>query len=566
MSDRPPHGNATVSNASVSGKMRQRSRQACGPCRQRKRKCDGQFPCSTCTGYGYDCQYMDEPSKAAKRSADDAGLLPLPPAKEARVLEWQDTHANRAPAISTPSSGILEPLKLRYMGRHSSVAFPMTVGLEMQAANPPRLHSFAYNPGVRAEPGCGVNFDLATYISWDKVKNLMDVYSLTVHPVFGILDLERLSQRGEEHWHGRDQGLGFEALISGVIGLGSLFSGFLGEDQEMRIVRHAKEILEDASIGRVPSIDKIAGWILRTVYVRTTSRPHSAWMCSCTTMHLVEAAGLHQPLDAVVLTTGDSGKKALEDIAETRERIAQIAQCLNIIIAYDYGRSVVNLGLTWKSGLRDGVRQGDWTPQLFDLVGAVPLDRHADDAARRNELMAGLDKVAQTVVEHDFLVLIKADLAFCLFRRLRVLEWTWPPGSLHTIVSVGLLALPAARRLMVQNHPWWNVVGTVFQFICVLIAIDTTESLETISEAMETLEMITERLSTHLAIEALHTARHLVRASLEKKHKGISILERVSGISDGAEGQWPSLGSFLESFQQTPSMDMDFLLGMDLLL
>ncbi|KAF4282363.1 hypothetical protein KXW65_001401 [Aspergillus fumigatus] len=557
--------NAPVSSALPSGNMRQRSRQACAPCRQRKRKCDGKFPCSACTGYGYDCQFLDDSVKSVKRNADAVSSLPLPSTKAARLSEVTAKSLGGSSVISSSSHGILDPSKLRYMGRHASVAFPMTVGLELQAAKPPRLHSFAYNPGVRTEPSCGVSFNLTAFISWDKVRSLMDVYSSTVHPVFGLLDMERLYHRCEEHWHGKAQGLGLEALISGVIALSSLFSGFLSEEEETRVMLHAKEILEDASVSRKPSIDKIAGWILRTIYVRATSRPHSAWMCSCTLMHLVEAAGLHQPLDAVILTTGSSGRKALEDITETRDRIAQVAQCLNIIIAYDYGRSVIDLGLTWKRDSKSDAPSNDLTPQLFSLVGAVPLDNNADPAARRDELAMGLENLAKVSVEHDFLILVKADLAFCIYRRLRLLESVTPPAQLDRVIEIGFSTLPSARRLVAQNHPWWNVVGTVFQFICILVAIDTTESLEKIPEAVETLEMIAQRLNTHLANEALHTARYLINASLDKKRKGISILERVSGISaptdpDRLGGQWLPSDSLLDSFAQTPSIDMDFLL------
>ncbi|GFF50208.1 putative C6 transcription factor [Aspergillus udagawae] len=563
--------NATVSSALSSGNMRQRSRQACVPCRRRKRKCDGNFPCSTCTGYGYDCQFLEDSVKSVKRNAASLSPLPLPSAKAARLSEATAKSLGGSSVISSSSHGILEPSKLRYMDRHSSVAFPMTVGLELQAANSPRLHSFAYNPGVRAEPSCGVSFDLTAFISWDKVRSLMDVYSSTIHPVFGLLDMERLYHRCEEHWRGKAQGLGLEALISGVIALGSLFSGFLSGEEEIRVMLHAKDILEDASVSRIPSIDKIAGWILRTIYVRSTSRPHSAWLCSCTTMHLVEAAGLHRPLDAVILTTGGSGRKALEDIAETRDRIAQVAQCLNIIIAYDYGRSVVDLGLKWKRDSRCDAPSSDLTPQLFSLVGAVPLDNNADPVARRDELVVGLENLVKVPVEHDFLILVKADLAFCIYRRIRLLEPATPQAQLDRVIEIGRSTLPPARRLVAQNHPWWNVVVTVFQFICVLVAIDTAESLERIPEAVETMEMIAQRLNTHLANEALHTARLLINASLEKKRKGISILERVSGISapidsDRLGGQWLPSDSLLDSFSQTPSIDMDFLLGMDLLL
>ncbi len=50
---------------------------------------------------------------------------------------------------------------------------------------------------------------------------------------------------------------------------------------------------------------------------------------------------------------------------------------------------------------------------------------------------------------------------------------------------------------------------TVFQYVCVLLAIDTNESLRSVKGAMEMLERICEGLGTHVAREACGTARVL---------------------------------------------------------
>jgi hypothetical protein len=46
---------------------------------------------------------------------------------------------------------------------------------------------------------------------------------------------------------------------------------------------------------------------------------------------------------------------------------------------------------------------------------------------------------------------------------------------------------------------------------------------------MDTLEFIVGHLDTHLAREALSTARQLAHASLNKKRKGVEVLQRIVG-------------------------------------
>lgn len=131
------------------GHLRQRSRQACIPCRQRKRKCDGRLPCSTCTGYGYECRYKstnyheengsiinasgqraNATTNNAKRTSSTAAVdessTQLPPAKKAVRLTGESREGKQQQETvnyTPPPNGILEPSKSRYVGRHYQLLF-----------------------------------------------------------------------------------------------------------------------------------------------------------------------------------------------------------------------------------------------------------------------------------------------------------------------------------------------------------------------------------------------------------------------------------------------------------
>ncbi|KAJ5281918.1 hypothetical protein N7478_007290 [Penicillium angulare] len=51
---------------------RKRAKKACIPCHQRKRKCDAEYPCGTCTSYGYDCKYANDDTASTVSSGGQA--------------------------------------------------------------------------------------------------------------------------------------------------------------------------------------------------------------------------------------------------------------------------------------------------------------------------------------------------------------------------------------------------------------------------------------------------------------------------------------------------------------
>jgi hypothetical protein len=69
----------------------------------------------------------------------------------------------------------------------------------------------------------------------------------TVHPVFAVVEQNTFYEKVEKFWIEGNAPSAFEAIIAGVVALGSFFSAHLGHPREADIVQHAKEILEDES-------------------------------------------------------------------------------------------------------------------------------------------------------------------------------------------------------------------------------------------------------------------------------------------------------------------------------
>ena len=210
----------------------------------------------------------------------------------------------------------------------------------------------------------------------------------------------------------------------------------------------------------------------------------------------------------------------------------------------------------------------DFTPELCTLVEAVPLSRATDPGVAIHELSTALSQLAERSASHEFLILVRADLGFSVYRRLRLLKSNLRESLLEEVIAMGMSALPAARTLVSQNQPWWNVISTVFQFVCVLLAIDTQASLTHLPEVMDTLEMIVDQLDTHLANEAIATARGLVRALLEKRRRSIETLENILGpssdVSADAKSQAEQPTEIGDSYcYPQQASDLDLFLNMD---
>lgn len=153
------------------------------------------------------------------------------------------------------------------------------------------------------------------------------------------------------------------------------------------------------------------------------------------------------------------------------------------------------------------------------------------------------------------MVLTKADLAFCFYRRIYQLKMGIPNETIQLVINSGNAAIAAAEQLAGQGRMFWNVIGSVFQYTCVLLAIDTPASSAHISNAFESLGNLVRAADTGLTREALSMARRLLGLSRAKKRRELEMLEAVeASYQDSPPQPEPLAGS---SGEMTWDMDWD---------
>lgn len=547
---------------------RLRPRRACDECRKRKRKCDGGLPCSTCVRYEYTCRYEYGKSQRSARAASSVSQM-TPAARLSPTPEHAADGRVPTGGIEQQAS-FLEREKGRFLSHVSSVSQARSLGLGLELPEPPRLHSFGYHIGIRKELESSLSIRLPQLLSWDQASSCIDVFTSVIHPVFGFMNMEFIFQRAQGHWQGQLEGYPFEAVITGVIALGSLFSNRLGQEKELEIVLHAKNLLDDPVISRRPSQDLVMAWILRTIYSRATGRPNVAWLQSATTLHLIELTGIHY--DAARLpSSGEGTNTSMHDDSDLCARITSVAQSLHIMIAYDYGKSIIHLDSAVHHHIRP--RQGDFTLQLSELTNKISTaTTHSDLITNQAQLLQAMEQLMATPVDHDFLLLARAELCFAIHRRLHILGLGPTRQQTKLIVQAGTAALPAARRLSAQLHPWWNVTNALFQFVCVCLSIGTAETLTHIQPTIETFESVIQHFDTHLTQEAFSTVLLLTSACQGEKEKQANLLRFAKGMRSENDASFraqrgqgdlamfdPQVASLFDLYPESPFIDLQAL-------
>ncbi|EMC94093.1 hypothetical protein BAUCODRAFT_42013, partial [Baudoinia panamericana UAMH 10762] len=503
---------------------RQRSRAACAPCRHRKRKCDGRFPCGTCVRYEYQCEYSTSSKRTSYMANGDN------PKEEVRPQPVEDTtppsivqlqqHPLTAPGARFHHRSILDPVKTRFVRANSAIAFPRILGMDLESESIPRLHSFAWHTGIRPE-FTEESVDITTLLTWPDMQRLSKSFFGAVNPEFGILDESEFDQDAAARFSDRRSSNDIDAVLYGVAALGSFFSSS-PHPRENDCVLAARHILIAKSVNH-PTTNNVAGWILRTIYLRLTSRPHGSWLSSSTTMHQVEASGLHKEVQtiAVVYPAAPSGD---HKVAKTRRRLFWTARALNIILSFEYGRSRVAFDvITTKRPNEEGKSNAHHFVELAEILPNDVVDRDSEPDPP-GALCRALTAIESLQTRSAFIRLLKADLAFAIYRRLWLMSLTDAKDRAESVISVGKAALEAPRALLVAKTPWWNVVHAPFQFLCVLLAVGTPRALANIQEAMALLREIAQSYDTHMTREAYNQALLLVKMSKGRKEKELAAL------------------------------------------
>jgi hypothetical protein len=481
---------------------RLRSRVACEPCRERKRKCDGAFPCSTCVRYAYDCHY---PQSTRKRKA--AAISDTSPAAD---------HTPASPADQDAET------RIQSLEANSASAFVRKMALGIDPANAPRLRLFAWNVflGSRKSNHIPISRPITQILSWPEAEELMGVYFAKVDPCYGFVDRQSIERRMRAHWtNDNAETSSFEAVMCGIAALGLLFSRRNVVDPELDLIETAKRILEE-SISVHPSLDIVTAWVLRVAYMRMIAPAHAAWMASCMLMHTLEAAGIHST-HVLNWSTDESGQPLTPEI---RKRLLGVSQHLNVWMSFDIGRSRVHLQ-TLDLDLPTP-REGSYTTELLELLPHsenLNPDKSVDVLDLKNSL--------STIVERHHTappsILAQCNLTLLLCRRLRILNFHFQGSLLNSVLSVTARGIQAAQDLLDDCAPWHHVVNVPFQIICILLALDTPAAIAQLNDGIKTLSNIQLVYPTDAAKEALSTACLLIHLHRKRKESDLKTLSEI---------------------------------------
>ncbi|EKV13899.1 Transcription factor [Penicillium digitatum] len=544
---------------------RKRARKACIPCHQRKRKCDGEFPCGTCTTYEYNCSYTGDDTSgilgdgihaplqaervtiggssignqtaATLRSPDRLSYV----ARDPRGVDGSSTqsHTVAAGAATTTSAGIFDEQKSRYAGASAAMVFPHILSVALGSDSPPKMHSFAYNFGIRPEEASNAHGSLRKLISEDDLGFFSGVYFSAMAPIADYMDPRIYAQRCRDYYQGSgSNAVAFGAVAAGVAALGSFLSPN-SHPRESNLVQYAKAILDDPSSMRMLSIDHIIAWGMRVFYLRATTRPNNAWVASCTAMHLCEAVGLHDE-ENIQKMASTAGAAILGHDADRLRRIFWISWAGHNMLSYEYDRSsVLFRAVTCQAILPTSGSVADQFVQMAQIIPAPnsPFHLEFQPSIPREELSERLRALDRLHFTHPFLVVTKADLAFCFYRRIYQLKMGISDEIIQLVIENGNAAVEAAEQLANQGHLFWNLIGSVFQYTCVLLAIDAPAASVHIAAAFKGLENLVYAADTGLTRKALSMAQHLLSLSMAKKRKELAQMEAVEASYKSLQAQ-----------------------------
>lgn len=124
---------------------RLRVKHACVPCKDRKRRCDGEHPCSTCTRYEYDCVYEESSRKRRRRT------VPISLEHESIHHSGSDEAERTVPALTLLDLRSQEPRSTdRKKSKEASAesVFARLLGHQLDADRASEQQLLAWNIGM----------------------------------------------------------------------------------------------------------------------------------------------------------------------------------------------------------------------------------------------------------------------------------------------------------------------------------------------------------------------------------------------------------------------------------
>jgi hypothetical protein len=265
--------------------------QHSNPFTPHKRKCDGKEPCYSCRRYEHTCSYSARPRKRARIHGEISSDEQASPASS--VVRDDELTAVVPKTTNTPSTK--QPNTVAPIPSGNTFARGLIAELSTGESQP--IECSSWNIGLRLGPAYERSIlDLA---GPHEARHYAQVYFEKVHPVYSVVDQPHFWKRLQERWTSpSSQSLECDAIICGVIALGSLFAGANAFHRETQIVEFGQTLL-----GRWTPVDGLSrsslpiatAWILRVLYLRMAVDPRAAWQASRSAILAVEGHPGYDP-------------------------------------------------------------------------------------------------------------------------------------------------------------------------------------------------------------------------------------------------------------------------------
>ena len=433
---------------------RRKSRQACEQCRQSKRKCDGKEPCYSCTRYERICAYSSRPRKRA------------------RIQSEQSSDEQISPTISVvrndeTTTAVPETVEERSAKQIHSVApvpsgntFAQGLMAELSKGETQPFEFSSWNIGLRL--GSAYEKSILDLAGLEEARHYSQVYFEKVNPVYSIVDQACFAEQLQDRWtSSSNQSREYDAIICGVITLGSLFSGANAFHRESQIVELGERIL-----GRWTPVDRLSrsslpiatAWILRVLYLRMAVDPRAAWQASRSSLLALEGHTSDDTRNEQDFRCTIRNATSLTDEAQIHRKLHWIARLLDTWIRNEfhpsqYDRDIVTMSCPPPTQSPPGIL--DFTSTLISLYVISLRFTNSPEYKSLAELTQILDDIdALPMSGHDALQLHKSNHALCIYRFMRCTSSVIPKRTLSRIIDIAKPGLAGALRLAKDSQPW----------------------------------------------------------------------------------------------------------------
>ena len=249
-------------------------------------------------------------------------------------------------------------------------------------------------------------------------------------------------------------------------------------------------------------------------------------------MHSIESLGLHKDFEEMSRAVGAPHLLETWEIPY-RNRLFWCCWAFHQSLAVETGRSAVMMEDITVQNPWDGL-EDNATASMVELSKVIPpygvthlLNKSMSEQSQF--FTDSLKKMRDIRKPHPIVALNAADIASSIYRRLLVAGARKNvPHQLADLGSVYEEALLAAETLLEAEQAWWQLVDTTFQLTCVLISLDSPQTLELLRRALTVMDKVSDHFQTDNSSDAVSTCRVLVRALTAKKQRELLALQDLS--------------------------------------